>query len=78
MSLDDFIHHLLYEGCRSKTHSQPCSTQSLKKGVKPELYALSTILFFTVLLLLVVVNINSNQIPVSASKKPARAKSCAS
>lgn len=77
MSLDDFSITYFTKGAGVNTLSTMLYTE-LKKGVKPELYALSTILFFTVLLLLVVVNINSNRIPVSASKKPARAKSCAS
>ena len=72
MSLDDFSITYFTKGAGVNTLSTMLYTE-LKKGVKPELYALSTILFFTVLLLLVVVNINSNQIPVSASKKPARA-----
>ena len=73
MSLDDFSITYFTKGAGVNTLSTMLYTE-LKKGVKPELYALSTILFFTVLLLLVVVNINSNQIPVSSSKKPARAK----
>jgi len=73
MSLDDFSITYFTKGAGVNTLSTMLYTE-LKKGVKPELYALSTILFFTVLLLLVVVNINSNRIPVSASKKPARAK----
>jgi spermidine/putrescine transport system permease protein len=73
MSLDDFSITYFTKGAGVNTLSTMLYTE-LKKGVKPELYALSTILFFTVLLLLVVVNINSNRIPVSSSKKPARAK----
>ena len=73
MSLDDFSITYFTKGAGVNTLSTMLYTE-LKKGVKPELYALSTILFFTVLLLLVVVNINSNRIPVSASKKPAMAK----
>lgn len=73
MSLDDFSITYFTKGAGVNTLSTMLYTE-LKKGVKPELYALSTILFFTVLLLLVVININSNQIPVSAAKKPARAK----
>ncbi|MCQ4695736.1 ABC transporter permease, partial [Extibacter muris] len=65
MSLDDFSITYFTKGAGVNTLSTMLYTE-LKKGVKPELYALSTILFFTVLLLLVVVNINSNQIPVSA------------
>jgi spermidine/putrescine transport system permease protein len=33
----------------------------LRKGIKPELYALSTILFFTVLILLLAVNYHPNK-----------------
>jgi spermidine/putrescine transport system permease protein len=42
----------------------------LRKGVKPELYALSTLMFLAVLILLVFVNLKSS--PVST--KPASAK----
>lgn len=66
MSLDDFSITYFTKGAGVNTLSTMLYTQ-LKKGVKPELYALSTILFFTVLLLLVVVNINSNKTPAPTS-----------
>ena len=53
MSLDDFSITYFTKGAGVNTLSTMLYTE-LKKGVKPELYALSTILFFTVLLLLVV------------------------
>ena len=73
MSLDDFSITYFTKGAGVNTLSTMLYTE-LKKGVKPELYALSTILFFTVLLLLVVVNINSNKAPVTAVKNVSRAK----
>lgn len=73
MSLDDFSITYFTKGAGVNTLSTMLYTE-LKKGVKPELYALSTILFFTVLLLLVIVNINSNKAPVTAVKNVSRAK----
>lgn len=73
MSLDDFSITYFTKGAGVNTLSTMLYTE-LKKGVKPELYALSTILFFTVLLLLVVVNINSNKTPVTSVKNVSRAK----
>ncbi len=73
MSLDDFSITYFTKGAGVNTLSTMLYTE-LKKGVKPELYALSTILFFTVLLLLVVVNINSNKAPVTSVKNVSRAK----
>lgn len=70
MSLDDFSITYFTKGAGVNTLSTMLYTE-LKKGVKPELYALSTILFFTVLLLLVAVNINSNKptVPINQSEK---------
>ncbi len=73
MSLDDFSITYFTKGAGVNTLSTMLYTE-LKKGVKSELYALSTILFFTVLLLLVVVNINSNKAPVTYVKNVSRAK----
>ena len=60
MSLDDFSITYFTKGAGVNTLSTMLYTQ-LKKGIKPELYALSTILFFTVLLLLIAVNITSDK-----------------
>lgn len=55
MSLDDFIITHFTKGAGVDTLSTKIYTE-VKKGIKPEMYALSTIIFFTVLLLLLVVN----------------------
>lgn len=62
MSLDDFSITYFTKGAGVNILSTMLYTQ-LKKGIKPELYALSTVLFFTVLLLLIAVNINSGSTP---------------
>ncbi len=68
MSLDDFSITYFTKGPGVNTLSTMLYTQ-LKKGIKPEIYALSTILFFTVLLLLVAVNLNSKNEPATTGKK---------
>lgn len=55
MSLDDFSITYFTKGAGVNTLSTMLYTE-LRKGIKPELYALSTILFFTVLILLLAVN----------------------
>jgi spermidine/putrescine transport system permease protein len=55
MSLDDFIITHFTKGAGVDTLSTKIYTE-VKKGIKPEMYALSTIIFFTVLLLLLLVN----------------------
>lgn len=56
MSLDDFSITYFTKGAGVNTLSTMLYTE-LRKGIKPELYALSTILFFAVLLLLLAGNI---------------------
>lgn len=68
MSLDDFSITYFTKGAGVNTLSTMLYTQ-LKKGIKPELYALSTVLFFTVLLLLISVNINSGSTPAVSTKQ---------
>lgn len=60
MSLDDFSITYFTKGAGVNTLSTMLYVQ-LKKGIKPELYALSTILFFTVLLLLIVANLHPDK-----------------
>jgi spermidine/putrescine transport system permease protein len=75
MSLDDFSITYFTKGAGVNTLSTMLYTE-LKKGVKPELYALSTILFFTVLLLLVAANIHPEKtvaIPVKDEKDAKKA-----
>lgn len=55
MSLDDFIITYFTKGRGINTLSTKIYSE-VKKGIKPEMYALSTILFLSVLVLLVLVN----------------------
>lgn len=55
ISLDDFIITHFTKGAGVDTLSTKIYTE-VKKGIKPEMYALSTIIFVTVLLLLFLVN----------------------
>ena len=55
MSLDDFIITHFTKGAGVDTLSTKIYTE-VKKGIKPEMYALSTIIFVTVLLLLLLIN----------------------
>lgn len=55
MSLDDFIITHFTKGPGIDTLSTKIYTE-VKKGIKPEMYALSTIIFITVLFLLILVN----------------------
>ncbi len=55
MSLDDFIITHFTKGPGVDTLSTKIYTE-VKKGIKPEMYALSTLIFVTVLLLLLLVN----------------------
>lgn len=55
MSLDDFIITHFTKGAGVDTLSTKIYTE-VKKGIKPEMYALSTLIFVTVLILLLLVN----------------------
>ncbi len=68
MSLDDFSITYFTKGAGINTLSTMLYTE-LRKGIKPELYALSTILFFTVLLLLIAANLNPDKITAPVSKR---------
>ena len=73
MSLDDFSITYFTKGAGVNTLSTMLYTE-LKKCKAGAVCSVNHTFLHSVLLLLVVVNINSNRIPVSASKKPARAK----
>lgn len=60
MSLDDFIITHFTKGAGVDTLSTKIYTE-VKKGIKPEMYALSTIIFLTVLILLFLVNMAPNK-----------------
>ena len=55
MSLDDFIITHFTKGAGIDTLSTKIYTE-VRKGIKPEMYALSTLIFVVVLLLLALVN----------------------
>lgn len=55
MSLDDFIITHFTKGAGVDTLSTKIYTE-VKKGIKPEMYALSTLIFVTVLILLLLIN----------------------
>lgn len=55
MSLDDFVITHFTKGASIDTLSTKIYTE-VRKGIKPEMYALSTLLFFSVVILLVVIN----------------------
>ncbi len=55
MSIDDFIITHFTKGAGVDTLSTKIYTE-VKKGIKPEMYALSTLIFVTVLILLLLVN----------------------
>lgn len=56
MSMDDFVITYFTRGAGVNTLSTLIYGE-LRKGIKPEMYALSTILFFVVLILLILVNL---------------------
>lgn len=60
MSLDDFIITHFTKGAGVDTLSTKIYTE-VKKGIKPEMYALSTIIFLTVLILLLLVNLSPSR-----------------
>lgn len=60
MSLDDFSITYFTKGAGVNTLSTMIYTE-LRKGIRPEMYALSTILFFIALLLLLVMNYRSRK-----------------
>ena len=61
MSLDDFIITYFTKGAGINTISTLVYSE-VRRGIKPSLYALSTIIFGTVLILLIVSNIAQNKI----------------
>lgn len=60
MSLDDFSITYFTKGPGVNTLSTMIYTE-LKKGIKPEMYALSTMLFLIALLLLLLMNYRSSK-----------------
>lgn len=60
MSLDDFSITYFTKGAGINTLSTMIYTE-LRKGIKPEMYALSTILFLIALILLLLMNYRSRE-----------------
>ena len=56
LSLDDFVITHFVKGPGFETLSTKIYTE-VRKGIKPEMYALSTLLFVSVLVLLLLVNV---------------------
>lgn len=77
MSLDDFVITHFTKGPGIDTLSTKIYTE-VRKGIKPEIYALSTILFVTVLVLLILVNYSPDKKEEAEGKKrlkkPSKAK----
>ncbi len=76
MSLDDFVITHFTKGPGIDTLSTKIYTE-VRKGIKPEIYALSTLLFVSVLLLLILVNYSPEETETAAKqaqKKPGRWK----
>lgn len=67
MSLDDFIITHFTKGPGVETLSTKIYSE-VRKGIKPEMYALSTIMFVTVLILLVLVNVTPEKKKKSSNK----------
>ena len=68
MSLDDFIITHFTKGVGVDTLSTKIYTE-IKKGIKPEMYALSALIFMTVLLLLVLINLTPDKQEKDRNKK---------
>lgn len=68
MSLDDFVITHFTKGPGLDTLSTKIYSET-RKGIKPEIYALSTLLFVTVLLLLILVNCRNDKAEDKKSRK---------
>ena len=66
MSIDDFVITHFTKGAGVDTLSTKIYAE-VRKGIKPEMYALSTIIFITILLLLYLVNITPKKIEEKTS-----------
>lgn len=71
MSLDDFVITHFTKGPGIDTLSTKIYTE-VRKGIKPEIYAFSTIMFVTVLVLLILVNYSPKEEEESAVRKKVR------
>ena len=75
MSLDDFVITHFTKGPGVDTLSTKIYSE-VRKGIKPEMYALSTLLFVTVLVLLILVNVSPKKdAETAAARKHVRRRS---
>ena len=75
MSLDDFVITHFTKGPGVDTLSTKIYSE-VRKGIKPEMYALSTLLFVTVLVLLILVNVSPKEdAETAAARKHVRRRS---
>ena len=68
MSMDDFVITYFTKGAGVNTLSTLIYGE-IRKGIKPEMYALSTVLFFIVLVLLILVNLPYERLNLNLSSK---------
>ena len=68
MSMDDFVITYFTKGAGVNTLSTLIYGE-IRKGIKPEMYALSTVLFFIVLVLLILVNLPYDRIHLNLSSE---------
>ena len=73
MSLDDFVITHFTKGPGVDTLSTKIYSE-VRKGIKPEMYALSTIMFVTVLILLILVNVTPEKKGSAAQKQEIKKK----
>ena len=71
MSLDDFVITHFTKGPGIDTLSTKIYTE-VRKGIKPEIYALSTIMFVTVLVLLLLINYSPKESEETTARKKVR------
>ena len=71
MSLDDFVITHFTKGPGVDTLSTKIYSE-VRKGIKPEMYALSTLLFVTVLVLLILVNVSPKKDAETAAYQKTR------
>ena len=68
MSMDDFVITYFTKGAGVNTLSTLIYGE-IRKGIKPEMYALSTVLFFIVLLLLILVNLPYDRLHIKKTSR---------
>lgn len=70
LSMDDFVITYFTKGAGFNTLSTLIYGE-IRKGIKPEMYALSTVLFFIVLILLILVNLPYDRLDIKRERRDA-------